>query len=233
MFTKSSRFYDAQYHWKHYDTEAARLAAIIREYVPKAKTLLNVACGTGLHDEHLLKAGFTVTGLDLDPGMLTIARERCPNIVFHEGDMAAFGLGTQFDAVVCLFSSIGYCGSVGGLLKTMTCLATHTTPGGVVVVEPWLTPETYRLGTTHALFVDLPDIKLARMNVSLAEDRLSIMDLHFLVAEGGDISSFTERHELYMFTDDEYRSAFASAGLKVSVDAEGLMGRGLYVGVKA
>jgi hypothetical protein len=44
------------------------------------------------------------------------------------------------------------------------------------------------------------------------------------------VSYFTERHEIGLFTDEEYLRAFQSAGLKVSYDAHGLFGRGMYLG---
>ncbi len=43
---------------------------------------------------------------------------------------------------------------------------------------------------------------------------------------------FTEQHDLGLFDDDQYRAAFEAAGLETYFDAEGLDGRGLYIGVK-
>src|SRR6476620_1453307 len=108
MFTKSARIYDALYAWKDYAVEAQRLRDIIQgRGLSDGATLLDVACGTGAHIAHL-KQYYLVEGLDLDPVLLEVARERNPEIVFHQGDMAHFKLGRRFDVVTCLFSSIGY-----------------------------------------------------------------------------------------------------------------------------
>jgi ubiquinone/menaquinone biosynthesis C-methylase UbiE len=75
MFRKSQRFYDAIYAWKDYPAEVDRLLSIIRERVPEAGSLLDVACGTGKHLE-LLRDHYRVEGVDLDPEMIALARER-------------------------------------------------------------------------------------------------------------------------------------------------------------
>src|SRR5438105_8157504 len=166
MFTKSARFYDALYAWKDYGTEAQRLRDIILSHgLTDGATLLDVACGTGAHIAHL-KQFYRVEGLDLDPVLLEIARERNPEIAFHQGDMEDFKLGRQFDVVTCLFSSIGYVKTVPRLNQTLANLARHTAPGGLVLVEPWLMPEVYQVGGVRALFVDQPDLKIARMNLT-------------------------------------------------------------------
>ena len=111
MFTKSARFYDAVYSFKDYAAESERIHALIEERSPGASTLLDVACGTGKHLE-LLRAWYEVSGLDLDPELVEIAKERLGDVELHEGDMTAFSLGRRFDVVTCLFSSIGYVGTV-------------------------------------------------------------------------------------------------------------------------
>jgi hypothetical protein len=46
------------------------------------------------------------------------------------------------------------------------------------------------------------------------------------------VSYFTERHEMALFTQEEYSEAFAGAGMEATHDPDGLMGRGLVVGNK-
>ena len=229
MFTRSSRFYDAIYSFKDYAAEATKVDALIKERNPGARTLLDVACGTGMHLEHL-RGGYDGEGLDLDPELLAIARERLPGIPLHEGDMTTFDLGRRFDAVICLFSSIGYARTVEDLNRAVAAMAGHLEPGGVLVVEPWLTPEVWQDGHPGAVFVDEPELKIARVDLPERDGRMSRIDFHYLVATPAGIDRFEERHELGLFTHDEYVAAFRAAGLEAEHDPEGLMGRGLYIG---
>lgn len=233
MFTKSAAFYDAIYAaaGKDYAREARRLHEVIQQYKRSSgRRLLDVACGTGNHLAEL-RQWYEVAGLDLDQEMLAIARQRCPGVPLHRADMASFDLGRQFDAVVCLFSSIGYVKTVPRLQQTLVTMRRHLHPGGVVIIEPWITPDKFIRGHFGAVFVDQPDLKIARMNTSRAHDRVSFLDFHYLVATADGIAHFTERHELGLFAHEEYIDAFRGSGLEVIHDLEGLMGRGMYIGL--
>ena len=71
------------------------------------------------------------------------------------------------------------------------------------------------------------------MNVSdAARQRISVLDFHYLVATPEGVEHFEEPHELGLFTHDEYLNAVRRAGLQEKYYSEGLMGRGIYVGVR-
>ena len=229
MFTRSARFYDAIYSFKDYGKEAARIDALIRERRPNARTLLDVACGTGLHLKHLSER-YEVEGLDLDPELLKLARERLDDVPLHERDMRDFDLGHRFDAVTCLSSSVGYAKTEHELRRALAAMARHLEPGGVLLVEPWLTPEAYHTPHLGSVFVDEDELAIARMNIAEYGNGTSVMVFHYLVGTPQGVEHFEERHELGLFTHEQYLAAIRTAGLAVEHDEEGLMGRGLYLG---
>jgi len=235
VFSHSAAFYDLIYQavGKDYGAESLRLHELIQTYkVPDGSSLLDVGCGTGAHLVHL-KDFYSVEGLDEDQGMLVEAKSKLPDVPFHEADMFEFGLGRSYDVVISLFSSIGYVRTVARLNQTIRRMADHARVGGLVIVEPWFGPESYRDGIPHAVFVDQPKLKIARFDVSQVDDRVSILDFHYLVASKEGVESFTERHELGLFTQTEYISAFEAAQMSVTYDPQGLDGRGLYLGMKS
>ena len=215
---------------KDYGAEAAKLTAFVHQYSRSTgQRLLDVACGTGLHLSYL-KQHFQVEGLDLDKQILAIARQRNPEVPLHQADMTDFNLGHTFDVVTCLFSAIGYVKTLDNLARAAQCMAQHVTPGGVLLIEPWFTPETWRPGTVHARFIDEPALKIARINTSVVDGRLSSMDMHYLIGTPAGTEHYVERHELGLFTSDEMTDALTACGLEVTYDATGLTGRGLYIG---
>lgn len=234
MFTKSANIYDAIYlnMGKDYTAEAVKIHSIVQQYKRiSGNLLLDVACGTGIHIGSL-REYYQVEGLDLDEKMLAEARKKFPDVPLHHGDMVDFDLGREFDIVTCLFSSIGYVKTTQRLNQAVSRMARHVKPGGVLLVEPWFSPDVWNTGKVHATFVNQPDLKIARMNISERKDNLSFFNFHYLVATPEGIEHFTELHELGLFTDNEYLEAFHAAGLTVSHDPIGLDGRGLYIGVK-
>ena len=231
MFSRTAQYYDTIYQsMKDYGAEAGKLTAIMQKYCRSAgNRLLDVACGTGVHLSYL-KQHFQVDGLDLDEQLLAIARQRNPEVPLHLADMTDFDLGRTFDIVTCLFSSIGYVKTHDNLFRAIQCMVQHLSAGGVLLIELWFTPETWRPGTVHARFIDEPDLKIARINTSFVDGRLSYMDMHYLIGTPEGTEHYVERHELGLFTTEEMRHALMTCGLEVIYDATGLTGRGLYIG---
>ena len=233
MFSESARYYDAIYSFKDYAAESAWMAGLLeRHQRSPGRDLLDVACGTGEHLVHL-RQRYRVEGLDLDAAMLEAAGAKLPGTPFHLGDMLDFDLGRSFDVVVCLFSAIGYVRSVDRLSQAVATMARHVRLGGVLAIEPWFSPAQWQPGGVHALLVDQPDLKVARMNRSEpAVNRLSVLEFHYLIGDSAGVRYVTERHELGLFEEAEYRAAFEQAGLTPEADPEGPSGRGLYFAVR-
>lgn len=132
----------------------------------------------------------------------------------------------------CLFSAIGHVKTGTKMRKAVTSMARHLKDGGILIVEPWFSPEQWKAGHMDANFVNQHDLKLARINISEREGKLSVNEMHYLVASKSGIRYFTERLEMGLFTPGEYLEAFETVGLDTFFDSEGLIGRGLYIGVK-
>ena len=232
MYDRSARLYDALYEVLCHAGDAARLRDIIgRLGIEDGATLLDVGCGTGLHLERL-REWYEVAGADIAPAMVEVARARLPGVPVHQADMTELDLGRRFDVVTCLFSSIGYVRTVERLRGAVGAMARHLRPGGVLVIEPWILPENWVERHVGALFVDDSELKIARMNAHFVRDGVSVLDMHHLVGTPDGVEHFVERHELGLFSHEQYLGAIREAGLVAEHDAEGLMGRGLYIGLR-
>jgi SAM-dependent methyltransferase len=229
MFSKSAQWYDAIYSFKDYQEESNTILTLLKKEHPQAKTLLDVACGTAEHDRYFSEV-YKVDGFDLNPEFVEIASRKNPESQYFVADMTDFKLNKTYDIILCLFSSIGYVNTLDNVVKTMICFKKHLNKGGILVVEPWFTPDTWRTDNpVHMLTAETGDAKICRMNISEQEGTLSIINFHYLLGSSKGIEHFTERHELGLFTIDEMKNAFKEVGFIVKYDPEGLTGRGLYI----
>ncbi len=235
MFSKSANYYDEIYAsmGKNYAAEARKVNKFVKRHKKSAGiSLLDVACGTGLHASFLSQR-YRVEGLDLDREMLKAARRNYPGLRFHQGDMTDFDLGREFDVVTCLFSSIGYVKTKARLRQAIQTMVRHLVPGGVLLVEPWFAPEQWTVGRVGTVIVEKPGHKIVRMSRSARKGKISIVEFEYLIGTAKGIEHRKEIHELGLFTHEDYLSAFRAAKLEVIHDPEGLDGRGLYIGLKS
>ena len=234
MFTNSIEYYDRIYsEFKDYAAEAKQIDEFLKDISPMAKTILDVGCGTGEHARILTEEyGYRVDGIDLEPGFVEIAQKKCPGGTFSLADMTDFDLTKQYDVVTCLFSAIGYVRTVENTAKALGAFSRHLRPGGVMVVEPWISPDQFNDGHYHLQSVDQENLKVARISYSEVVGKISRITFEYLIGVDGRISRESEVHELGLLSFDELAGCFKENGLKFDYDEEGLSGRGLFIAQK-
>lgn len=231
MFHESAELYDAIYFsFKDYRTETAAIAAHIRAEHPKARTVLDVACGTGEH-ARLLAAehGFVVDGVDLNAEFLRLARLKHPAGRFYVADMRELDLPDRYDAVICMFSSIGYVKTLPELERTLRAFRRHLAPDGVIIVEPWFSPEVMKTGSHSVRTATANGVTVERTGTVVVDGRLTRLTFDYVIDEGGTTRRTSELHELGLFTTDETLRAFSAAGLVAEHHAPSATNRGLYI----
>jgi SAM-dependent methyltransferase len=119
----------------HYATFLAHLASR-RGF--ECRSVLDLACGTGILTSRLSRVAGEVIGLDASEMMLDVARirhGRRTELSFIHGDFRKFELGRQFDAAFCASNSLNYLADSGELVQVFTTVAKHLQPGGVFVFD--------------------------------------------------------------------------------------------------
>jgi len=93
------------------------LLAAFAELVPPGGPVLDLGCGPGRLTGHLQALGLAVSGLDLSPGMVAVARARHPSLDFVVGSMTDLDLPD---------------GALGGVLAWYSII--HLPPGQLPTV---------------------------------------------------------------------------------------------------
>jgi len=234
LHTNLAKYYDKIYSFRDYLDEAVRLQNLIIKYLESGgNSLLDVACGTGLHLRYL-KDDFSCTGVDVSKAILKIARKNLKGVTFKEADMTTLRLGKQFDVIVCLLSSIGYVKTAAKLEKTIRNFSKHLKKGGLALIEPSHSKSAYVNGEPRITTYDGREAKIARINCANFRQATAVLNMHIIVAERGkDAKYYVDKHELGLFGINSTLRIMKAAGLKSKYLKNGLMpGREIFVGIK-
>jgi SAM-dependent methyltransferase len=231
MFSASAELYDFIYSGsRDYASEAAQIAGLIRRDHPRARSVLDVACGTGEHARLLISQhGFHVDGLDLDAAFVRIAQQKLPNASFHQADMISFDLSERYDVITCLFSSIGYVRTLENVRRTLERFRAHLADSGIVLLEPRFPPNVLSRGRISVKKIESAEVSVCRMGHVEIDGRLSRLRFEYLIGRPTGIEHLSEVHELGLFTVEEMLACFRQAGLSVDYYPNGPSGRGLYL----
>lgn len=229
-----AKYYDLLFAtWgKDYPAESRQVHTLIQKYKRSSgNLLLDIGCGTAEHLRYLSE-NYAVTGIDYSPKMLEIAREKLPGIPFYEMDMANFKLSEQYDVIISLFSAIGYVKTVERLNQTIASAKKHLLSGGMLMIEPWFTPEDFEIHRNDVLFGETESTKACRMRESIIKNHIASIKEHILISHAGQVAHFTSEHEFGLFTAQQITHTLNAYQFETVYFEHGLTGRGLYIGIK-
>ena len=240
MLTSVQDAYEALYTGKSYQHEIGLVDVVLDRRFGTAKTaksriprrVLEVGCGPGLRLAVLKQwhNKYQAEGLDVDPAMLALASRRLPGVPLHQGDMRDFNLETRYDAVLCLFGVIGYMTDTNEMTRSISRMREHLNPGGVLLLEPWLTPDIARDRYLRADSAKRAGMEVERMNFTRVVGNKSLLSVHYLIGDENGVRHVQEEREMTLFTNDEYTESLRAAGFgDVVLEAYGPQGRGLYI----
>lgn len=140
---KHAEYYDIIYADKPYAKEASILHDLLTKHSKgQTKRLLELACGTGRHAFELEKLGYEIVATDYSQDLLEVAKRKAKEnnsiIDFRLQDMRdLFIADPAFDAVYCLFDSIGYVQTNDALEKMLRNVSKQVRPDGLFIFEFW------------------------------------------------------------------------------------------------
>jgi SAM-dependent methyltransferase len=197
-----------------YAEEAAELADLLTSGDAPVREVLELGSGGGHNAVHLAHR-FALTLVDASPQMLVVSRRLNPGCEHVVGDMRRLRLGKLFDAVL-VHDAIDYMTTEIDLRAALATAHEHCRPGGVVVLAPDHTRETFSPGTDHG-GGDAPDGRGVRYLEWTTDpdpsDTEVTTDYAFLLREpGGAVRAVHETHTTGLFDRSTWLRLLAEVG---------------------
>lgn len=129
-----------------YAEEAVVIASTLDSLARRdVRTVLELGAGGG-NNASWLKHRYAMTLTDISAAMLELSRSINPECEHIEGDMRTLRLGRRFDAVL-IHDAIMHLTTAEDVVAAIATAAEHLDLGGVVLIVPDATTETYRSRT--------------------------------------------------------------------------------------
>jgi len=201
MYNEFARFY-AKGDWPRYSAQMARmLPAVLERFGLWPRKVLDLACGEGTFAVAMANRGLRLTGVDLSPEMLEIARERAATegvrATFIRQDMRSLSLRGRFDLVTCWFDSLNYLLEIDDLSRTFARVSRVLDENGIFIFDvntirglavEWVREPSYvHLDSGDSFLVSVPQYDAAT----------KIATLH--------ITGFTRENERWVRIDEVHK----------------------------
>ena len=211
-----SAWFDSPYYhllYFHHDDADAKgfIDALIRHIaLPTDAHILDLACGRGRHAIYLNKKGYHVTGIDLSPKSIAIARKfENEKLHFDTHDMREPLPLAEYDLILNLFTSFGYFNTDAEHIRALSHISRALKPGGSFVLD-YMNAEKVSKNLVHRNSTVINGVTFQlerRLRGGFIEK-----DIRF-VADDGNEYFFQER--VRSFKLEELRELIEKAGMQV------------------
>jgi Predicted methyltransferase (contains TPR repeat) len=184
------------------------VSSTIKKYHPKAKSILELAVGTG-SILHPLSKNYKVSGLDLSQSMLKIAKRKIPKAKLYHQNMVDFKINEKFDVILCLFDSINHVLKFSDWEKIFKNVCRHLNKNGIFIFD---INTQYALNTYFNCEPFVQKIKNEIRVVDTENKGNGIVDFIIYVLSGAS----KERHKLV--EDHALETSFPIKKIKTSLN---------------
>ena len=211
-----------------YAEEAALYVGMIRAAARgPVREVLELGSGGGNNASHMKKA-FNMTLVEPSDGMRGLSRALNPECAHLDGDMRIVRLGRAFDAVF-VHDAVMYMATEEDLRAALATVAAHLAPGGVALVAPDATTESFSEATEHGGGEDAAGRRARYLQWTLPpEPGATSFETHyaFLLREpDGSVRSAHDVHREGLFPRATWLRLFREVGLAAMLAPRTIEGR--------
>lgn len=130
-YTKMACYYDKLYKNKDYKKEVEFIKAVVGV---DNLTILDAGCGTGNHSKILAGNGYNVSGFDLSPEMVEIAKQKV-NDNFQVGNLLTYSIDKKFDLIISFYAIFNHLKSYKEFNIALQNLLKMLDKNGTIIID--------------------------------------------------------------------------------------------------
>ncbi|MBU0929670.1 MAG: class I SAM-dependent methyltransferase [Nanoarchaeota archaeon] len=134
------KYYNLLFGNRNFKKECKFIQKLFEKYSKiKVSSILDIACGNGMHIIEFTKLGYKIAGLDISEKMLNETNKRLennPNLIkLYHKDMVSFYLDKKFDACICMVNSLEILNKDTEFISNFNSVADALNEGGLYIIE--------------------------------------------------------------------------------------------------
>ncbi len=196
------------------------LGELLDRHTAPARSMLDLACGTGTVALSFAHQGWEVYAVDASSGMLDQARQKAQQsgqaLAFSQQDMRHFTLPHPVALVTCLYDSLNYMLTLADLQQVFQQVSEALMRGGLFLGDMNTQVTLEEIWGSNTFFVDNKEIAVILQSHYQPQTRFSTVDIAgFVRQESGLYRRFDEQHTEIAHENQEVHDALTESGLDV------------------
>ena len=218
-FSQFASYYDRfMVKYVDYKSWVEYFERIFKRFGLHPKTILDLACGTGIPTMLLARCGHEVVALDRSPEMLQILDSKKQGLPIKtiRADIRDFSLPSQVDAAVCLYDSLNYLLVEEDLVCCFSCVRRALVEGGLFAFDMNTVYGLAEFWGTRTTMREAGGVQSVWQNSYDTESRVSTLHLTFweITKVGPPGTKFEEIHQERAYYPEEVERCLRQAGFR-------------------
>lgn len=216
-FTRFARYYD-RFMMKFVDYQGwiNYILKIFQRFKVMPRTILDVACGSGIPTVLLAQKGYRMIGVDRSKEMLEVLESKRGNLPIEVvyADIRDFKIRERVDAAISLYDSINYLLTEEDLERCFSCVFESLNKQGIFVFDMNTLYGLSEAWGTRTLTRETEEVVSIWQNSYNPETRISTLHLTFWekMPDGTLGEKFEEIHQERAYTIKEVKRALKTVG---------------------
>lgn len=221
-FEKSAKYYDLfSTPEDNYESEINFIEHCFENFSDdKITKVLDCGCGTGMYSIPLAKRRYKVTGVDINTNMLEVAKIKAEDqklkLNFHHQDIRKLSFFEEFDATICMNSTLNYIISTEDVIKTLKGFYNSLKSGGILYIDIFNFLIYYRYNFKPVLLMkNKPEsLSISKILINETNSTSSYRRIGIIDEKKEKLRGYVEDFNYRIYTKNDMVALLKKAGFK-------------------